>query len=147
MAWLAERAAMTVTRAQALMELIVASAGKGTAVVAAGAAIASGSAVVLEQSGTGREGSSAPVALRAGLAGETGRALESARRAARIEARRREAAQDRLRDSRPVPAVPVVSGPVSEAPAPQESAAPAAPAAPPAEAAPAADPAPEFGLE
>lgn len=147
MAWLAERAAMTVTRAQALMELIVASAGKGTAVVAAGAAIASGSAVVLEQSGTGREGSSAPVALRAGLAGETGRALESARRAARIEARRREAAQDRLRDSRPVPAVPVVSGPASEAPAPQESAAPAAPAAPPAEAAPAADPAPEFGLE
>jgi len=139
-AWLAERAAVTVTRAQALMEILVASAGKGTAVVAAGAAIASGSAVVVEQSGAGGDGPRP--ALNAGLAAETGKALGSARRAARLQERRREAAAARARAlaaAAPAPGRNAGSAAGTE-PAPAQSPAPAGQPD-------SAPPGPEFGLE
>ncbi|MFM8761997.1 MAG: sigma-70 family RNA polymerase sigma factor [Solirubrobacterales bacterium] len=140
-AWLFERAVLAVTRIQVLFEALVASAGKGTAVVAAGAAVASGGTVAIEQAGRGH----APAGAQRAQANQVAAATDAAgvaRRAQWLE-QRREAA-DRARARSESSQVPVAQPPAAVAPAPAaQPAAPAAPAAPPAREASGA----EFGLE
>ena len=146
-AWMAERAAATVLRAQSLLEALVASAGKGTAVVAAGAAIASGSTVVMQEAGPDPAGGSASKPGDAGVVRVADAALGEARREARrrqrqADARAREAAAREARavaaPSRPSPA----SSPAASTPAGPAAAAPA-----PAQAPEPASSGAEFGLE
>ena len=146
-AWMAGRAAATVLRAQSLLEALVASAGKGTAVVAAGAAIASGSTVVMQEAGPDPAGGSASKPGGAGVVRVADAALGEARREARrrqrqADARAREAAAREARaaaaPSRPSPAsspaAPTPAGPAAAAPAPAQAPEPASSGA-------------EFGLE
>ena len=141
-AWMVERAASAVARTQAFFELLVASAGKGTAVVAAGAAIASGSTVVIQETGSGAGRGPARASMNTGLASATGNALVAARRVARHHEQRREEAKLRARAAA-VADVRPVGQPTPVAPVPEAQAEPAAPAAP----APASGSGSEFGLE
>ena len=138
-AWLFERAVLAVTRVQVLFEAIVASAGKGTAVVAAGAAVASGGTVAIDQ--VARDGG--PVVEgpgRPGLVAAASDAVDVARRVERREKLRAAASRARAAAQAPgaATAVAAPAAPAQTAPAPE----PASGEAPAQEASGA-----EFGLE
>lgn len=141
-AWMVERAAAAVARTQAFFELLVASAGKGTAVVAAGAAIASGSTVVIQETGSGAARGPARASIDTGLVSATGNALVAARRVARRQEQRREEARLRARSAAATDTQPAAQ-PAPVATAPDAQPAPAAPTAPAA----ASSGGSEFGIE
>ena len=141
-AWMVERAAAAVARTQAFFELLVASAGKGTAVVAAGAAIASGSTVVIQETGSGAARGPARAAIDTGLVSATGKALVAARRVARRQEQRREEARLRASSAAATDTQPAAQ-PAPVATAPDVQPAPAAPTAPAA----ASSGGSEFGIE
>lgn len=148
-AWMVGRAAIAVARAQAVVEALVASAGKGTAVIAAGAAIASGSTVVIEQAGTGSPDTAGRAGMATGLVAATGEALTGARRIARRQELRRAASRERARATTapgPAGAPQPPAAPVEAGPAP-DSAGSAAPQADPAAQAQPSGSGSEFGLE
>lgn len=147
-AWMFERGALAIARTQAFFELLVASAGKGTAVVAAGAAIASGSAVVIQESGTGRP-VDRPSGAATALVGATGDALASARRVAHQQEQRRTIARLRAQVSEAGSSGTVVGvGQQSPAvPAASEGVSVTQSQGSPAGEPPAAGAASEFGLE
>ena len=160
-AWLGERAASSVVRAQLAVDAVSASAGKVTAVAAASAAVAGGGAVALDHAAqTPARVSAAAVPL--GRAAEPADAGGSQRRLTieeqverRVAAARRRlerrAARARSRSAAaraPVPAPRAATAATSPAPTP--AAVPASPPSAPPAAAPApaaARPSAELGLE
>lgn len=143
-AWLFERAVLAVTRVQVIFEAIVASAGKGTAVVAAGAAVASGGTVAIDQVGRGAD-LAGESRSRPGLVAAATDAVEVARRVERREQRREAAYRARARAVAEAAPATEGGGEAAAPPVPAQS----TPAPVPAEAGTPAQEASgaEFGLE
>lgn len=144
--WLGERAASSVVRAQILVDGVLSSAGKATAVAAASAAVAGGGAVAVRQASQEERAARVAAVAPVGRAGAPAEARGSVRELTiaqeverRLAAERRRAARARAR--RRAVAPPAAAAPAAAAPAARTGSAPAAVSTPGPAPAPAPAPA------